>query len=227
MDNKQLGVIPLFKGMPREQIEEALSHARLRKFKVGEAILHQEDPGETFYVILEGTVKISAFLSDGSEVFIALLAAGDTFGEMSMIDSSYRSADVVTQEASKLLSLDRNTFNNLLETSPQFTRNLLKLLARRIRLANVRIQAHCTQDVFGRVARQLVEFADMYGIIQSNEQILIPIRLTQSDISDLVGASRERVNQVMVSFRKTDLLTIDTRHYVTINKMDDLRKRFE
>ncbi len=226
MENRQLGAIPLFKGMPREQMEQTLSHARLRKFKSGEAILHQDDPGETFYVILEGTVKVSAFLSDGSEVFIALLAAGDTFGEMSMIDSSHRSADVVTQEASTLLSMDRSIFNSLLDTSPHFTRNLLRLLARRIRLANVRIQAHCTQDVFGRVARQLVEFAELYGVAQPDSSILIPIRLTQSDISDLVGASRERVNQVMVSFRKTDLLSIDTRHYVTIHKTDELRKRF-
>ncbi|HZO88010.1 MAG TPA: Crp/Fnr family transcriptional regulator [Chthonomonadaceae bacterium] len=227
LDIKQLANIALFEKFTDAQLEYVAAHARQRTYRADEAIVHQLDPGDNFYVILHGTVKISATLPDGNEVFLALLASGDTFGELSLIDSGYRSADVITQEPTTLLSIDRSTFDEMLATIPAFTRNLLRLLARRLRLANVRILAQSTFDVYGRVAHQLIEFSDLYGQPQPNGDILIPIRLTQGDISQLVGASRERVNQVMVAYRQRGLLSVDPSYRITIHKRADLEKRMQ
>ncbi len=90
------------------------------------------------------------------------------------------------------------------------------ILARRLRLANVRIQAHCTLDVYGLVAFQIVEFCELYGEPQPDGNILIPIRLTQQDIADLVGAARESVNKVMVAYRAKNLISVDSRYRLTV-----------
>ena len=226
LDAAQLSKITLFDGLSPEHLALIAERARQRTYRANEAIVHQDDPGETFYVILHGTVKVSTTLPDGNEVFIALLATGDTFGELSLIDSGFRSADVVTQEETTLLSLDRSAFEELTGTVPAFTRNLMRILARRLRLANVRIQAHCTLDVYGLVARQIIEFAELYGQKMPDGSILVPIRLTQGDMADLVGASRERVNQVMVSYRQRGSISVDPSYRIIVHKPAELRKRF-
>jgi len=227
IDMKQLAGVSLFDGMTQEQLCFLAAHARQRSYRADEAIVHQEDSGENFYVIVSGTVKISSTLADGTEVFLALLARGDTFGEMSLIDAACRSADATTQEPTNLVIFDRTTFDALIENAPAFIRNLLTILARRLRLANVRIQAHATFDVYGRVARQLLEFCDLYGAPQTDGGTLIPIRLTQGDIAQLVGASRERVNQVMVAYRQRGFLTVAPNYHITIHKPAELKKRMQ
>jgi CRP/FNR family cyclic AMP-dependent transcriptional regulator len=225
-DVSVLKKIALFEGLTPEQMEMVAEHARQRTYRADEAIVHQDDPGETFYIILHGTVRISTTLPDGNEVFLALLAAGDTFGELSLIDAGSRSADVVTQEETTLVTIDRATFDDLMQHVPLFTKNLMRILARRLRLANVRIQAHCTLDVYGLVARQIMELAELYGHPQTDGTIFIPIRLTQGDMAELVGASRERVNQVMVSYRQRGSISIDHGYHITVHKPAELRKRF-
>lgn len=227
VDHAKLAAIPLFTGLAAAQLQMVAERARERSFRAGVAILHQDEPGETFYVIVQGTVRVTTTLPDGSEVFLALLAAGDTVGEMSLVDTAGRSADVVTQEPTTLIAIDRSVFDALMQSGSIFAKNMLQMLARRLRLANVRIQAHCTLDVYGMVAFQLLEFAELYGQRHADGTVLIPIRLTQTDIAQLVGASRERVNQVMVAYKRRDLISADQRYYITILNSRELRKRVD
>jgi CRP/FNR family cyclic AMP-dependent transcriptional regulator len=228
VDPRLLASIPLFEGLTPDQLALIAGKARQRTYKAEESIVRQDDPGETLYIVLNGIVKISMIGTDGNEVFLAVLAAGENFGELSLIDSQFRSADVVTQEETTLMSIDRATFNELIATVPPFSMNLLRILAHRTRRANVRIHAHCTLDVFGLVARQLLEFAELYGVTQPDDSVLIPIRLTQGDIGDLVGASRERVNQVMGHFREKKMISVDPKTYrITVFKPEELRKRLQ
>ena len=217
--------IPLFKGLNPAQTQCVAERGRKRTYRADDAIVHQDDFGETFYIILQGTVKVSTTLPDGKEVFLALLATGDTFGEMSLIDQSGRAADVCTQEPTTLIALDRTTFDYLIDNGSAFSRNLMQVLARRLRLANVRIQALATLDVYGLVARQILEFADLYGQDLPNGDRLIPIRLTQSNMANLVGASRERVNQVMVAYRQKEYITVDSAYRITVHLPEELKKR--
>jgi CRP/FNR family transcriptional regulator, cyclic AMP receptor protein len=227
IDPSQLAHIALFEGLPPAALTFISERANPRRLKAERPIVHQDDPGEMFYVIQQGTVKVSTTQPDGSEVFLALLVIGDTFGEMSLIDSSTRSADVVTQEETHLVSIDRAAFEYLMSTYPQFTRNLMKMLSQRLRYANERIQAHCTLDVNGLVARQILEFADRYGQKQADDTILIPIRLTQGNMAGIVGASRERVNQVMVNYKQRGFIAIDSAHRITVMNYKALQRELE
>ncbi len=217
--------VTLFRGLTDEQMRMVALNSRVRTYKAGVAIMQQLDPGQSFFVILEGTVKVSLTMPDGSEVFLAVLAAGDTVGELSLIDAGGRSADVTAQEPTRILEMDRELFDTLLASGAEFPRNLMRILSRRLRLANVRIQAHCTLDTFGMVAHQLLEFAELYGVPTASGATYVPIRLTQSDLATLIGASRERVNQVMVAYKKSGIITVDSRFHITVERTDMLRKR--
>jgi len=199
-----LSYIQLFEGMTPTQLDWVAQHAHRRVFEAGRNVMTIEQPGEAVYVILHGTVKIH--IEQGErDVIIAILGAGDMLGEMSLIDSIGRSASAVTLENSLMLWMDKNTFNYMLDNFPPVARNLVKILSARVRLSDQLIQALATLDVNGRVARQLLAFAEKYGR-EKDGVTQIRITLTQGDIADLVGASRKRVNQAMVSFKEQGLI---------------------
>ncbi len=195
----------LFAGLTAEQLVRVGQHTHRKLYPAGTSIITAEQPGEVVYIILEGTVKIHIEQADGRDVTLSILGRGDTVGEMSMIDSSGRSASAVTLEDSLLLWMDKAAFQECLREVPQISQNLVRILAGRVRLANELIQALATLDVYGRVARQLLAFAEKYGEAAGDE-VRIPIRLTQGDVAELVGASRKRVNQVMVAFKGQSLI---------------------
>jgi CRP/FNR family cyclic AMP-dependent transcriptional regulator len=210
-----LGAIPLFEGLGYSDLNWIAARAHRRVFTAGTNIITAEQPGEAVYVILHGTVKIHVEQLDGRDVVLAILGSGDTLGEMSLIDSAGRSASAITLEDSLLLWMDKSAFQEALHTFPVMAQNLVRILSARVRLANELIQALATLDVYGRVARQLLAFADKYGRAEG-ESVLIPIHLTQSDIADLVGASRKRVNQVMVFFREQELAAVNANNRIVV-----------
>ena len=152
---------------------------------------------------------------------LAIVGAGDTLGEMSLLDSAGRSASAVALEASLLLWMDKTVFQQMLADFPPVALNLVRIMSSRVRLNNELIQALATLDVYGRVARQLLAFAEKYG---EGGIGLIPIHLTQGDIADLVGASRKRVNQVMVFFREQEFISVNASGRIVIVNRDALAK---
>jgi CRP/FNR family cyclic AMP-dependent transcriptional regulator len=223
-DPTTLSEIDLFRGLTLEQLAWLNSHLHRKTFVSGTNIITAEQPGEVVYIILSGTVKIHVEQADGTDVIIAILGAGDTVGEMSMVDSASRSANVITQEETTLLWMDRSAFQECLRTLPAITYNLVSILSGRLRLANEQIQALATLDVYGRVARQILAFAQRYGKQATNGNIVIPIRLTQSDLAGLVGASRERVNQVIVSYKRRKIISVDQNYRITLHNRETLAK---
>jgi CRP/FNR family cyclic AMP-dependent transcriptional regulator len=223
IDPSALAEIQLFEGLPAERLQRLAEILRKKTVPSGTNMITAEQPGEVVYVVLEGTVKILIEQMDGREVILAFLGAGDTVGEMSLVDSSGRSANVMTMEKCTLLWMDRATFQDLLRNVPEFAQNLVKLLAGRLRMANEQIQSLSSLDVAGRLARQILAFAERYGR-PDDGGIRIPLRLTQSDLAELVGASRERVNQVMVEFRQKGYLSVDSSHRVLVLKNEDLAR---
>jgi CRP/FNR family cyclic AMP-dependent transcriptional regulator len=216
--------IPLFNGLGPAQLAWIAQHAHRRMFPAGTGIVTAEQPGEAVYVILAGTVKIHIEQADGRDVVLALIGAGDTLGEMSLIDSAGRSASAVTLEDSFLLWMDRDAFQQILDEFPPVAHNLVRILSARVRLANELIQALAALDVYGRVARQLLAFAEKYGQDADGDAVLIPIHITQGDMADLVGASRKRVNQVMVFFREQEFITLTTSGKILVHKRAELAR---
>jgi CRP/FNR family cyclic AMP-dependent transcriptional regulator len=203
-----LSDIKLFEGLTQSQLDWVANHSHRRVFTAGTNVMTIEQPGEAVYIILHGTVKIH--IEQGErDVILSVLGSGDLLGEMSLIDSVGRSANVVTLEDSLMLWMDKSSFNFILDNFPPVARNLVRILSSRVRLSDQMIQSLATLDVNGRVARQLLAFAERYGR-HKIDGILLPIVLTQSDLADLVGASRKRVNQAMVFFKEQGLVSTDT-----------------
>lgn len=207
----------LFHGLTPEQINQVKGWLYCRNYPAGTHIITAQQPGEVVYIIQSGSVKIYIEQASGAEVILAILGPGDIVGEMSLIDSSGRSASVVTLEESRLLWMGAGAFQECLHTIPMFAQNLVRILAARVRLANELIQALAALDVNGRVARQMLAFADKYGHTSPNGETLIPIRLTQGDVADLVGASRKRVNQAMVLFKGQGYISVNEKGQITVH----------
>jgi CRP/FNR family cyclic AMP-dependent transcriptional regulator len=217
-----LADIELFTGLTPAQLDWVAQRAHRRVFEAGRNVLTIEQPGEAVYIILYGTVKIH--IEQGErDVIVTILGAGDLLGEMSLIDSIGRSASAVTLENSLMLWMDKVTFNYLLDNFPPVARNLVKILAARVRLSDQLIQALATLDVNGRVARQLLAFAEKYGH-EKDGATQIRIVLTQGDIADLVGASRKRVNQTMVLFKEQGLIDTSAEGRIAIRNNEGLAK---
>jgi CRP/FNR family cyclic AMP-dependent transcriptional regulator len=202
-----LSDIKLFEGLTPTQLDWVAHRAHRRVFNTGMNVMLIEQPGEAVYIILHGTVKVH-IEQGGRDVILSILGRGDLIGEMSLIDSVGRSASVVALEDSLLLWMDRTTFNYILDNFPPVARSLVKILSARVRLSDQMIQSLATLDVNGRVAHQLLAFAERYGY-ELADGVKILVALTQSDIADLVGASRKRVNQAMVFFKEQGLVTTE------------------
>jgi CRP-like cAMP-binding protein len=217
-----LAEIELFAGLTPAQLEWVAQRAHRRVFEAGRNVLTIEQPGEVVYIILHGTVKIH--IEQGErDVILSILGAGDLLGEMSLIDSVGRSASAVTLEDSLLLWMDKLTFNDLLDNFLPVARNLVRILSARVRLSDQLIQALATLDVNGRVARQLLAFSEKYGV-EKDGATQIRIVLTQSDIADLVGASRKRVNQAMVLFKEQGLIDTSAEGRIAIKDKERLAR---
>ena len=221
-DFSALSQVALFEGLADDELQNLNELLRTRNFAQGANIITVAQPGEVVYILLDGTVKIYVDQMDGSEVILAFLGPGDTVGEMSLVDSVGRSANVVTLERCSCLVMDQKAFNQSLKTINKLSYNLVSLMSRRLRLANEQIQALSTLDVRGRVARQILAFARQYGRADAADGIRIPLRLTQTDVAALVGASRERVNQVIVEFKESGYITVDASHHVTVHDLQAL-----
>lgn len=221
-DFRALLQVALFEGLAEDELEKLNELLRSKTFEPGSNIITVEQPGEVVYILLDGTVKIYVDQMDGSEVILAFLGPGDTFGEMSLVDSVGRSANVVTLDRCSCLVMDLKAFNHGLKTIKNLSYNLVTLMTRRLRLANEQIQALSTLDVRGRVARQILAFARQYGRADAADGIRIPLRLTQTDVAALVGASRERVNQVIVDFKESGYISVDPSHHVTVHDLQAL-----
>ena len=212
-----LSSLALFRGLPPEALRFLGERLRRKTFAPGAIVLTAEQPGEALYVILEGSVRIFLDEADGTEVTLAFLGPGDSVGEMSLVDRAGRSANVAALEESTLLWLDRDTFLACLRQYPGLSENLVRELAARLRAANQQIRALTTLDVAGRVARQLLVFSELYGVADDNGGVRIPMPLPQRAIADLVGATRERVNRVLVSLRRRHTLSVDSHYRVTLH----------
>ncbi len=217
VENCLVDEIALFRGLTPRQMNQVKGWLYCRNYPAGTNIITAEQPGEVVFIIQSGSVKIFIEQLTGAQVILAILGPGDIVGEISLIDSSGRSASVITLEESRLLWMSGAAFQECLSSMPVFAQNLVRILAARVRLANELIQALAALDVNGRVARQMLAFADKYGHTNANGETTIPLRLTQGDVADLVGASRKRVNQVMVLFKQQGYLSVDEKGQITVH----------
>jgi CRP/FNR family transcriptional regulator, cyclic AMP receptor protein len=196
---------------------------RRRVFKRGEALFHEEDPGNALYIVQTGQVKIVRLAPDGEERILHLEGPGECLGELSLIDSAPRSAKAVALDRVEALVLYREEFLALLDRHPAVARAVMSGLAGMVRRLSEQVQDLTALDVPGRIAKKLLELADSHGQT-TPDGVQISLPLTQQELADMIGATRVAVNQALSWFRGQGILTTD-RQGITLRQPEKLRQR--
>ena len=215
--------VPLFAGLNDESIRELMGVAKRRTFRNGEVIFHRDDPGQVLYVIKEGKVKICLISPDGQEMTLVVFGKGECFGEFAILDGLPRSADAVALEKVECYTLQRSDFHNAIMKNPKIAIQVLEVLSRRLRTTDDMVEDLIFLDVYGRVAKKLLELSDTHGEKVDNG-IRINVRLTQQELASMVGASRESVNKVLGYFTDKNFISTD-KHRITLHRPTDLKRR--
>lgn len=218
-----LSNLPLFADVATTDLAQILPAVHRKVFPAETIIITAEQPGEVAYLVLEGSLKIIGE-DGGKDVILAIRGAGEIIGEMSLLDGLGRSASVTTLEECTLLWVDRHDFWQKLWKVPQVPVNMTRILSKRLRLCTAQIQAMAALDANGRLARQLLAFAREYGEKTASGQH-IPIRLTQTELADMVGISRVRANQILVYWKKRKYIAVDDQHHITLLNQAALEQR--
>jgi CRP/FNR family transcriptional regulator/CRP/FNR family cyclic AMP-dependent transcriptional regulator len=203
LPDKALASVPLFSTLNEDQLDFIAAKLKRQKYNEREIIVKRHDPGDALFILISGKVKVT-YKEDEGETIIAVLQAGDFFGDLSLLDGVGRSADVVALELTEALILSADDFTRSLTAMPEIAVALLKELAGRLRRSTGWIRSLSSQDVYGRIAEQLLYLADTHGEEVDNGK-RINLRLTQHDIAGLVGASRESVNKAMGFTKRRDI----------------------
>jgi CRP/FNR family cyclic AMP-dependent transcriptional regulator len=215
--------VSFFADLPEEEIKALSSATKRRTFRAGEVIFHRDDPGQVLYMIKEGKVKICIISPDGQEVSLAVLGKGEYFGEFALLDGLPRSTDAVALEKVECYTLQRSDFLNAILKNPKIAILVLEALSKRLRTTDQMVEDLIFLDVYGRVAKKLLELADAHGV-KTGEGVLIDVRLTQQELASMVGASRESVNKVLGYFTDKNFISTD-KHRITIHNTNDLKRR--
>ena len=223
MDPLLVERIPFFSNLTRIQQDAIAAKCVLKIFDDRDVILKKDGSAEGLFIIIDGKVKIS--YSDATdETIFAVLGAGDFFGELSTIDGIPTSAEVVAIAETHIFHLSVVDFDALLLEMPEIAVSLLKFMARRLRRATEWIRMLSSQDVFGRLAAQLVMLVNDHGEV-TPDGVIIKLRLTQNNLASLVGASRESVNKAVGFFKSKNYISIDSFYRITVFDLDALKKR--
>jgi len=222
-DTSYLKQVSLFANLADEDIHELMTAAKRRAFRSGEVIFHRDDPGQVLYMIKEGKVKICIISPDGQEISLAMFGKGECFGEFALLDGLPRSADAIALEKVECYTLQRSDFHNAIMKNPKIAIQVLEALTKRLRNTDNMVEDLIFLDVYGRVAKKLLELADAHGV-KTDDGVRIDVRLTQQELASMVGASRESVNKVMGYFSEKDFISTD-KHRITLHRIADLKRR--
>jgi CRP-like cAMP-binding protein len=222
-ETSTLTTVPIFEGLPDRELDDLAAQVRTRTFREGEVIFHRDDPGASFFIVESGRVKIVLIGEDGRESLIALMSAGDCFGEMAVLDHENRSATAIALEPTRTLFIRGDDLMSFLERSPRAAMRFVHLLGRRLRQTNEQLSDMVFFDVYGRVAKKLLDLGQNHGIPVANGT-QIGVSLTQQDLASLIGSSRESVNKVMKFFRDKGYITVE-RQKITILSEKGLQKQ--
>jgi CRP/FNR family transcriptional regulator, cyclic AMP receptor protein len=182
--------------------------AEVKDYRAGALIVSQEDRGDALFVLVSGKVKVVLYGDSGREIILSIFKSpGDFFGEMSLLDDEPRSATVIADRASRLLSLSRREFQSHIEGHPRTALRVLQEVSRRLRRADAVIGNLALLDVYGRLAGKLRELAETDGEA-TDDGVLVRQRPTQAEIAAMIGTSRETVSRALSEFSRRGWLAM-------------------
>ena len=218
--------IPIFRKLGERELLSLAEQAIRKRFTKDSLIVQESDVGDSLMAILSGRMKVVLLSEGGKEIILSVLKDGDFFGEMSLLDGEPRSATVIAMEDSTLLIIQRQEFLRQMEENPSIAKAVLAEMSRRIRRADDRIGNLILLDVYGRVARLLLDLARVEGTSVEGG-ILIEKRPTQQDIASMIGASRETVSRVLSELNRQGLIKLSGKSVLIYGPDELLEGDFE
>lgn len=214
---------PLFAALDDEAQQALLAQMSSSRLERGDILFREGDQGDTLYVIGEGKVKLGRTSSDGRENLIAILGPGEMFGELSLFDPGPRTMTATAVAETQLMGLGNESLTTLLSGRPEVSKALLASLAKRLRRTNEHLADLVFTDVPGRVAKALLDLANRFGR-PVEEGVMVGHDLTQEELAQLVGASRETVNKALADFATRGWLKLEARAVLLLD-VDRLKRR--
>jgi CRP/FNR family transcriptional regulator, cyclic AMP receptor protein len=207
--------VPLFRDFADDEAAAVAATVTDRHYGKHQFIVREGDPGDTFFILVKGSISVCRIAPDGRETILSILKEGDFFGEMSMFDSSLRSASIKTLTEVEVGAIRQADFLILLARNPRIGRSLVIALSERLRAANALIAATTSQDIRARLASLLLNLGDQFGERVGNGT-RITLRLTNQEMANMIGTTSETVNGTLNRFGEDKLVDMRTAHVVIV-----------
>lgn len=214
--------VPLFADLEEQDIKSLTSMLTRRRYPKDSVIFFEHDPGDSLYLIVSGRVRVTILADDGREIVLAVLGEGDFFGEMSLLDNEPRSATAIAMEDTEVLIIHQKEFFSIVEKRPPILIKLLSVISSRLRKANHQIGSLALLDVYGRVARVLLDLAQEQGTRLRDGRISFR-RPTHQEIANMIGATRETVSRMISDLHRQGYIEISGKNVII---QDQFQKDF-
>ncbi|UIZ92314.1 Crp/Fnr family transcriptional regulator [Corynebacterium sp. CNCTC7651] len=209
----------IFQGVDPDAVSALIADMETVTFPRGTTIFDEGEPGDRLYIIVDGKVKLARHAPDGRENLLSVMGPSDMFGELSIFDPGPRTSSAVCVTEVTAATMDSTMLKHWIGDHPEISQQLLRVLARRLRRTNASLADLIFTDVPGRVAKTLLQLANRFGT-QEGGALRVNHDLTQEEIAQLVGASRETVNKALATFAHRgwirlegkSVLIVDTEH---------------
>jgi len=195
--------VPLFAALPETQLTLLTRMVGRKSYPRSSTIIAAGDPTDALYIVISGRLKVMMSDDEGREVILAILGQGEFFGEMGLVDDAPRSASVIAIEPCELLTISRVDFKKCLAENFDIAQGVMRGLVKRLREADKKIGSLALMDVYGRVARLLMEMAESV-----DGQMVVTKKLPKQDIAKMIGASREMVSRVMKDLQTSGYIEV-------------------
>ena len=209
----------ILQGVDSEAVNNLIEQMETVRFPRGTTIFDEGEPGDRLYIITAGKIKLARHAPDGRENLLTVMGPSDMFGELSIFDPGPRTSSAVCVTEVQAATMNSDMLQKWVEDHPSIAQQLLRVLARRLRRTNANLADLIFTDVPGRVAKTLLQLANRFGV-QEGGALRVNHDLTQEEIAQLVGASRETVNKALATFAHRgwirlegkSALIVDTEH---------------
>lgn len=208
---------PLFRDLGADALNQLCRYAKKRTFKRGSTIFAKGDSGQSLFFIISGTVKIGVSSADGRGAIFNMVDAGEMFGEIAVLDGLARTADAIANSDSDLFVIDRKDFLSLLASQPVLATKLIELLCVRLRWISDHVEQVIFPDLSGKLAKALIRLIDRPGAAPDKK-----ITITQQEIGEMLGMSRESVNKQLHEWADRKLVRLQ-RGSITVIDVDSLK----
>jgi CRP-like cAMP-binding protein len=195
---------PFFRNLAAPVIERLVAHAVTRRVKKGTVLFRKDDAGSTLYAVCEGAIRISVPSQQGQDAIFNIVSRGEIFGEIALLDGGKRTADAIAIEDSELMLIERREFVPVLRSHPEVAINVIEILCSRLRRTSEQVEDIVFLDLPGRLAKALLQLQRRGGSRPTEA-----IRVTQRELSQMIGVSRESVNKQLRSWERRKWLKIE------------------